>query len=236
MTDRQRIETTYADLRPDDQIEDKSGNRWLLASLVKDAGTVGFWLCDIVTNIKLHNITKNGADPVTVWRLPKHADQVAQLEAETPESDPADYGYADLPRRNGIAVIPNRMPEDEICRTCKHPATEHSPGKFSIYGVCPVTAEEAVETVTEQLGATVDIEATAAEVDAAIVAEDTGIPVEILAFEDMTDLEKRSHLYVLHGVIAYDLQSRLELTNTHNGAHSGEVMSRTVPHTHLAAS
>jgi hypothetical protein len=98
------------------------------------------------------------------------------------------------------------------------------------------------ETVTwgegvtiETLGATVDLEATAAEIDAAIEAEDTGLPVELIGFAEMTDLEKRSHLYVLHGIYATDLQSRAQLTETHDQAHEGRVTSRSVPHVHNEA-
>lgn len=57
-----------------------------------------------------------------------------------PDSDPADYGYEDLPRVGGIAVIPNRGPEAEVCRACGHVAIEHTAGRFSIYGVCPTKA------------------------------------------------------------------------------------------------
>lgn len=57
------------------------------------------------------------------------------------ESDPADYGYEGLPRGSyGVRIIPNRGPEDEVCRNCKRAATEHTPGRFSIYGVCPPVA------------------------------------------------------------------------------------------------
>lgn len=51
--------------------------------------------------------------------------------------DPAEYGYADLPRVGGIAVIPNVGPEATTCRTCGQVATDHGPGEFSIYGQCP---------------------------------------------------------------------------------------------------
>jgi hypothetical protein len=199
MTERQRTETTYADLRPDDQIEDKSGNRWPIADLVStepvpwaknDPGAsvkVNFWLCDLVTNIKLHLMNMEPLGKVTVWRLPKHADQVEKLEAE--------------------------FPGTEI-----------------------TTTEVAIMEIYDKIGATVDLEATAQEIDAAIEAEDTGLPIEILAFEDMTDLEKRSHLYVLHGIYATDLQSRAQLAVTHSEMHAGKVSARSVPHTHLAAS
>lgn len=200
MTDRQRLETTYTDLRPDDQIEDKAGNRWLIADLSTDKATGRrfFWLCDLATNIKLHMMQKEEADPVTVWRLPKHADQVAQLEA-----DFDDNRIATLMEPELVAPI------------------------VQVY-----TAEEAIEAVAETLGATVDLKVEAAEIDAAIVAEDTGIPVELPAFEDMTDLEKRTHLYVLHGIWATDMQSRAQLADSHDQAHNGKVNAKLIPHTH----
>lgn len=52
-------------------------------------------------------------------------------------ADPADYGYADLPSRGGMKVVPNIPPEMTTCRTCGSVATDHSPGRFSIYGACP---------------------------------------------------------------------------------------------------
>lgn len=54
------------------------------------------------------------------------------------DSDPADYGYADLPSKGGIKIIPNTPPELTVCRTCGHFATEHTAGRFSIYGTCPI--------------------------------------------------------------------------------------------------
>jgi hypothetical protein len=189
--DRQKTQTTYADLRPDDQIEDKAGNLWRIADLsIPDFGTansVTFWLANLATGIATFSMVKEPSDPVTVHRLQKHADQVAKLEAEFPSTE-------------------------------------------------TVTPDEAEAELTETLGATVDLEATAAEIDAAIEAEDTGLPVELIDFAEMTDIEKRSHLYVLHGIYATDLQSRAQLDASHDLAHEGAVTSRSVPHVHKAAS
>lgn len=52
-------------------------------------------------------------------------------------SDPADYGYSDLPIRNGVRVLPLAGPEDTTCRTCGHLAFDHAPGEYSVYGMCP---------------------------------------------------------------------------------------------------
>lgn len=51
--------------------------------------------------------------------------------------DPADYGYSDLPVSGGVRVIPNAGPESTTCRSCGSLAIDHTPGEFSIFGMCP---------------------------------------------------------------------------------------------------
>lgn len=64
-------------------------------------------------------------------------------ENDAPESDPADYGYADLPRGHyGVRIIPNTPPELTTCLACGRVATDHTPGRFSIYGTCPISPGE----------------------------------------------------------------------------------------------
>jgi hypothetical protein len=99
-----------------------------------------------------------------------------------------------------------------------------------------IGVEQAERAVTEALGATVDLEVAAAEIEKGIEAEDTGLPVELISFAEMNDLERRSHLYVLHGIYATDLQSRAQLTAAHDEAHGGKVTSRSVPHVHQEGS
>ena len=76
---------------------------------------------------------------------------------------------------------------------------------------------------------------TAAEVDAANAATEDS-PVGLPAFADMTILEMRSHLYLLHGVYAHDLRSRAETMAMHDQAHvdqeAGRLQSAYVPHVH----
>jgi hypothetical protein len=97
------------------------------------------------------------------------------------------------------------------------------------------TMAEAVAAV-EEIGGTVEAEVSAAEVDAAAATTDDA-PLTLPAFSTMTPLEARSHLYLLHGVMAHDVQSRDTLSTWHNELHSAEntVKSKTVPHVHAAS-
>jgi hypothetical protein len=196
-----RVETTYADLRPTDRIVAKDGTVWPIVELDGHQAVVTFWLCDPVTKIKTHLMNKQPADPVTVERIPTHAEDVAKAEAEFPEA----------PR-----------------------ATQEEIDSFVARANAPLP--DAVELVKEELGAVVTAEVTAEEVDGAKEAAATDTPVEIIPFTEMTPLEQRSHLYLLHGVFAHDLQGRDELIALHDQAHAdhaaGKLNARQIPHTH----
>lgn len=91
----------------------------------------------------------------------------------------------------------------------------------------PLTIEETVEA----LDAEVVAEETAQESDARREAEATGEPVTLPTFAEMTDLEKRSHLYLLHGVYAADVKFRERLVELHDEAHASD--ADRVPHRHV---
>jgi hypothetical protein len=88
------------------------------------------------------------------------------------------------------------------------------------------------EEVAEMTGGEVVARESAAEHDARTEAETTGDPVILPPFEEMTDLEKRSHLYLLHGVYCGDVKFREKLDELHVEAHAPE--RRGVPHEHVA--
>jgi len=87
---RVTLDTTYADLRPTDLVIDKSGQAWPIDEEIEtslDGYFILFWLCDPMTKIRMHNLSKPVNDPVKVSRLPTQADEAAKLEAEFPISD-----------------------------------------------------------------------------------------------------------------------------------------------------
>jgi hypothetical protein len=93
----------------------------------------------------------------------------------------------------------------------------------------PMSPEEVAEM---QLGGEVVARESAAEHDARTAAETTGDPVILPRFSDMTDLEQRSHLYLLHGVYCGDVKFREKLYDLHIEAHGPD--RRGVPHKHVA--
>jgi hypothetical protein len=192
MTDRQQVETTYADLRPDDLVVDKAGNAWPIAAPDESSNYVTFFLCDPVTKVPMHPMRKLAIDPVTVSRILSHAYEAAKLEAEFPGTDPDTF-------------------------------------------VNIVEALEAVETIADPEPM---VEYSATEFDAANTATDDS-PVRLPAFDTLTPLEARSHLYLLHGIFAADLKGRDELAGMHAEAHrqhaDGSLKSAYVPHVHEAA-
>lgn len=86
-------------------------------------------------------------------------------------------------------------------------------------------------------GAAVEVDVTAAEVDAARKSTEDD-PVVLPLFESMTDLEQRSHMFVLHGVFTDDVEDRPERQRLHVEAHkqtaAGKLRSRSTPHEHSA--
>lgn len=226
---RQRIETTYADLRPTDLVIDKAGNAWPIADLEvtgdKSAPTFTFWLVDAVSGIKMHNITKDSHDAVTVSRAPSHADEASKLEADFPKSGSPE---------SGTGVTTGSVETGATGSTETDSTTPPAGVAENVYANAVVSLADAIAAV-EEIGGTVEAEVTAAEVDAAAAATDDA-PLTIIPFADMTPLEARSHLYLLHGVYGHDLQSRAELAALHDQAHAataaGTLNSRHVPHVH----
>lgn len=264
---RETIDTTYADLRPTDLVIDKSGQAWPIAELQADpTWRTEFWLCDPVTNVKMHLMNKDSGDPVKVSRLPTQADEAAKLEADFPaaieflseeatayhEAHPpgdvvtelveAGVEEVDMPDAvAGVEAILGGTVEAEFPST-RATMTEHEfvngldtvEQQATILPDSHATMAEAVAAV-EEIGGTVEAEVTAAEVDAAAAATDDA-PVSLPPFADMTPLEQRSHLYLLHGLYGSDVTGKAELIATHDQAHTqhdaGTLQSRYVPHTH----
>lgn len=230
----ERIETTYADLRPTDLVIDKAGNAWPVGDWAKNHNIEGetvsveFWLLDPVTRINMHYITKPGGDTMTVLRAPSQADEAAKLEAEFPGPD-AEPLY-DIDKGTWDKKCPCIYAEqvDPECQWHGRPENRmDQPDSFA-------TMAEAVANV-EAIGGEVVVEYTAEEYYAAEEANDDA-PLRPPPFADMTPLEQRSHLYLLHGVIAYDLKSAEELKAMHAQAHAqqeaGTLQSAYIPHTH----
>jgi hypothetical protein len=218
------LDTTYADLRESDLVIDKSGQAWPLGDLDRDEIACTFWLLDPVTKIKMHNMASVLDAAVKVSRLPTQADEAAKLEADFPKSSApasgegseAEFPVSDDPA--WIAAVTGLEPtSDEVAALAA--------GADSF-----VSMEEAVAAV-EEIGGTVEAEVTAAEVDAAAAATEDA-PVTLPPFADMTPLEQRSHLYLLHGVYGHDLVSKAELGALHDEAHLTPPQSRYVPHSH----
>ena len=93
--------------------------------------------------------------------------------------------------------------------------------------------------VVEQLAAVTVAEVTAVEVDAANAATEAK-PIVLPSFEQMTDLEMRSHFYLLHGLYGDDIQPRIHLVAMHAKAHAdqlaGKLQSKFRPHVHSVVS
>jgi hypothetical protein len=92
----------------------------------------------------------------------------------------------------------------------------------------PLTLDE----VKEALGAEVIAEESAAEADARNEADAGGSAVELPGFHEFTEMEMRSHLYLLHGVYAEDVKARQALVEMHNDLHESTDLGRFIPHTH----
>jgi hypothetical protein len=94
----------------------------------------------------------------------------------------------------------------------------------------PPTPYEAAKTVTDTLGGqVVAVETAEAEHDRQ-AADATGAPLELPLWEKMSEPERLTHLYLIHGVWGYDVTRPGELTDLHDAAHtSSQTMT---PHTH----
>ncbi len=122
-----------------------------------------------------------------------------------------------------------------VVRPVSHEATME---KVEAETTLPIPKTEAsVEAIAAATGATVVATETAEEADARTKATLTGVPVDLPLFHEMTPLEQHSHLYLLHGVYAYDVTDLAELASTHDNLHSlmsneRDVPGRVVAHTH----
>jgi hypothetical protein len=93
----------------------------------------------------------------------------------------------------------------------------------------PTPAEAAVLEVFPNAEKVTEVTTTAQEAaDAATEAE----PLKVAAWQDMSDLEQRTHVFTAHGVVCYDIKPRAELAKVHADLHSGKAKSRTIPHVH----
>lgn len=97
-------------------------------------------------------------------------------------------------------------------------------------------SEPAVQTVEKVLGGTVVAEVSDAE-QAAADGATIDRPASVPSYESMTDLERRTHLYLLHGIWGDDKDSRANLSRWHEEAHEkqpkGEINAKYRPHVHL---
>jgi hypothetical protein len=234
MTQRETVDTTYADLRPSDLVIDKSGQAWPIAELAGGADNleaVAFWLLDPVTKVKMHFMGKGPTDPVKVSRLPTQADEASKLEADFPKSS-APVGAGVSPTVSATTETPQGATAETTSQD--GPSMTLAGTGDNVYANAVVSLAEAVAAVAE-IGGTVEAEVTAEEVDAAAAATDDA-PLTIIPFAEMTPLEQRSHLYLLHGVYGSDVVSKVELGQLHDQAHAataaGTLNSRHVPHVH----
>lgn len=97
--------------------------------------------------------------------------------------------------------------------------------------ICGVDEPLTVDEVAKSLGAEIVVEVTAAEVDEATAATPAA-PVISVPFQEMTPLEMRSHLYLLHTFHATDMTSVADLVKAHDEIHAGKVKAKTLPHVH----
>lgn len=195
MTDqRQRVETTFADLRSDDLIVDKSGKEWEVSIRTSPEGGLVLLVLG-----GLHHMTKVPTDPVTVSRVtppPRWAED--QHLPDLPES------WEEKP----VAKLGQEVPM----------STERA----------EALADD-VKIIEEELGG----EVVAVESKAEEVARKSGDVVPLPLFADMTDLEQKSHLFLLHGTYVEDVESRAKRVELHDRLHA-DPERRDVAHSHDA--
>jgi hypothetical protein len=234
--DPTRIETTYAELRDNDVLIARDGARWhvsgveKLVETVRPGGHVDFWLGDARTKVRAHHMTKPAGDPCTVERVPTHADDVATLDAGSTLPVPSLPGVASPEEDARRAAL--------LAKTFGDPDVKAAAAELVAAGVDPGHAAGVAAVTVGLAGAQVDADVTAAEVDAARQATDDD-PVVLPLFETMTDLEQRSHMYVLHGVFTDDVEDRRERSAMHAAAHrdraQNKLKGRHTPHVHSEA-
>lgn len=97
----------------------------------------------------------------------------------------------------------------------------------------PVTIAEAV-AAAEALGARIVAEETADHEAARNLARASGEPMSLPPFDKMTDPEKRSHIFLLHGVYAHDVKTAKALGKMHDDLHNDEA-GKSTAHDHEGA-
>jgi hypothetical protein len=97
-----------------------------------------------------------------------------------------------------------------------------------------VEENEAAVAALKGAGAEILVQATVADADAvAAIAE--GESVVLPPFASLTDLEQRTHVFVMHGSVAYDIMERVALTKLHERLHAAPPKAKAKPHTHEVA-
>jgi hypothetical protein len=97
----------------------------------------------------------------------------------------------------------------------------------------PATEAEAVAAV-EAIGGAVVAEETADHEAARNLARASGEPMSLPPFEKMTDPEKRSHIFLLHGVFSHDVKTAKALGKMHDELHQNET-GKSTAHNHEGA-
>ena len=96
---------------------------------------------------------------------------------------------------------------------------------------------DAAVDAARELPATVETVVTTEEQDSLDAATKDQPAVVPMLFEDMTDLERRSHMYAAHGIWPADWMSRAELIKDHAETHAaqeaGRVNAKFKPHVHV---
>lgn len=146
------------------------------------------------------------ADPDTAT-IPKHVGLVKPADAEV-----------------RVSRAPSQVEEVEAREREVDEATGTEPE------VVP-TPEESVAAVTEELGGEVVAEQTATEREALDAAEVGNVPAELPRFSEFSDLEARSHLYLVHGIYAHDVKTKKAMTALHD-EHHADAGAKFVPHVH----
>lgn len=94
----------------------------------------------------------------------------------------------------------------------------------------PPTPQEAAETVQRELGGHLVAVESAEDEHNREQAETTGVPMALPLWEQMSEPERCTHLYLVHGVWAYDQVGAATLTTLHDNSHGrGDALA---PHVH----
>lgn len=202
MTNVTPVDTTYGDLKHGETILDKSGNSWVVHTPTLYGMEVAFSLADADTP-----------------SIPKHVGMTKPADAEVrvmrapSQADEVEVREREVDEARGM------VPEFEVDEHGKRvPAGEP-------------TVEQAVETIMETLGeAEVVAEQSADEHDALAVATESA-PTELPRFSEFSDLEARSHLYLVHGIYAHDVKTKKAMTALHDEHHADQG-AKFVPHIH----